>query len=74
MGDIGLIGPADASPAAGGNYIFVNTLSGLFTYSLDLQLLSFCPLVGGRSSPAIGPDGEVLVAGVDGWFYRFPGL
>lgn len=73
VGEMGLIGPVDASPAAAGEHVFVSTQSGLFTYGLNLNLLAFTPLAGGRSSPAIGPAGEVWVAGTDGRLCRFPG-
>lgn len=73
VGQQGLIGPTDASPAAGGQNIFVSTKSGLFTYDLDLKLVAFSPLAGGNSSPGIGPTGAVYVAGTDESFHVFRG-
>jgi outer membrane protein assembly factor BamB len=72
-GEIVVIGRTDASAAVGGSNIFVSTEFGLFTYNLDLKPLAFAPLAGGTSSPALGPNGEVLVASRDGSFYVFPG-
>ena len=72
-GALGLIGPVDASPVAAGEHVFVSTQSGIFTYGLNMNLLAFTPLPGGNSSPAIGPAGEVIVAGTDGKLYRFAG-
>jgi outer membrane protein assembly factor BamB len=67
-------GLTDASPAIGGQYIFVSTVAGLSTYDLDLKLLAFAPLAGGRSSPIINTDtGQVNVAATDGKFYVFNG-
>ena len=73
VGEVGAIGPIDASPAAAGENIFVSTQSGIFTYGLNLNLIAFTPLAGGSSSPAIGAAGEVVVATTDGQLFRFPG-
>jgi outer membrane protein assembly factor BamB len=73
VGQIGVIGPVDASPAAGGENILISTTSGVFTYDLDLHLKAFTPLAGGRSSPAIDATGRVYVASTDGMFSVFPG-
>ncbi len=65
----------DATPAAAGNLLFVVTDAGLFTFALsDLGFVSAAPFAGGASSPAIGPDGYVLVPTTDGKMLRFPGL
>lgn len=65
----------DATPAAAGNLLFVVTDAGLFTFALsDLGFASAAPFAGGASSPAIGPDGYVLVPTTDGKVLRFPGI
>jgi outer membrane protein assembly factor BamB len=64
----------DATPAAGGNLLFVVTDAGLFTFQLsDLQLIAAAPFPGGKPSPAIGPDGYVIVPTTDFRMLRFPG-
>jgi outer membrane protein assembly factor BamB len=64
----------DATPAAGGNLLFVATSAGLFTFRLsDLGFLAAAPFPGGASSPAIGRDGYVIVPTTDGRMLRFPG-
>src|SRR5204862_5052432 len=68
-----LNGPVDAAPAAGGQYLFISTYSGVYTYDLNLKLTAFKALAGGRSAPAIGPHGEVYVASTDGLLYVFAG-
>jgi len=66
----------DATPAAAGNLLFVVvTDAGLFTLALsDLGFVSAAPFAGGASSPAIGPDGYVLVPTTHGRMLRFPGI
>ena len=64
----------DASPAAAGSLLFVSTSAGLATFDLDLNLKAFQAFPAGRSSPAIGPRGEVHAASVDGWYRVFPGF
>jgi outer membrane protein assembly factor BamB len=69
-----LNGPSDASPAIGGQHIFVSTTAGLSTFDLNLVPIAFTPLPGGRSSPAINTEtGQVCVAGTDGKLYVFKG-
>jgi outer membrane protein assembly factor BamB len=64
----------DATPAAAGNFIFVSTSDGLLTFNLsDLRLAAAAPFAGGESSPAIGPNGYVIVSSTDGKMFRFPG-
>lgn len=64
----------DATPAAGGNLLFVATDAGLFTFKLsDLTFVAAAPFPGGSSSPAIGPGGYVIVPTLDGRMLRFPG-
>jgi outer membrane protein assembly factor BamB len=65
----------DASPAAAGNLIFVSTSAGLFSFNQsDLSLAAAAPFAAGESSPAIGPNGYVIVPSTDGKMFRFPGL
>ena len=68
-----LIGTVDAAPAAGGNHIFVSTSTNLFTFDLNLKQVASRTFAGGRSSPAIGPYGQLHVASTDGWYRIFPG-
>ena len=56
-----------AMPALSANHVHIATAGGVHTFSLDLQQeIGFVTLAGtssGYSSPAIGPNGEVYVAG-----------
>ena len=64
----------DATPAAGGNLLFVVTSAGLFTFKLsDLGFVAAAPFPGGSPSPAIGPNGYVIVPTTDFRMLRFPG-
>src|SRR4029079_14667913 len=64
----------DATPAAGGNLLFVVTSAGLFTFKLsDLRFVAAAPLRCGSTSPAIGPNGYVIVPTTDFRMLRFPG-
>lgn len=69
--DIGVIGPVDAAPVVSETTIYVSTYSGLFTYDLNLNLLTFTALNGGLSTPAITPGGQVLAADSVGSFFVF---
>jgi outer membrane protein assembly factor BamB len=64
----------DATPAAGGNLLFVVTDAGIFTFNLsDLTLVAAAAFPGGKPSPAIGPNGYVIVPTMDFRMLRFPG-
>jgi len=56
-----------AIPALSANHVHIATTGGVHTFSLDLQQeIAFVTLAGtssGFSSPAIGPNGEIYVAG-----------
>jgi outer membrane protein assembly factor BamB len=64
----------DASASAAGNFIFVSTSNGLLTFNQsDLVQAASATFAGGESSPAIGPNGYVLITSTDGKIFRFPG-
>ncbi|MDQ6826117.1 MAG: PQQ-like beta-propeller repeat protein [Candidatus Eremiobacteraeota bacterium] len=73
-GEVEIAGPTQASPAVGGSYLYISTISGLFTYDLNLTLLAFSPLQGGYSSPALGSAGQIYIGATDKQFYLFPGF
>lgn len=63
----------DGSPSGSGGHIFVSTSAGLITYDYNLAWMSFAPMKGGQSAPAISSKGDVVVASTDGNVFRFPG-
>lgn len=69
-----LLGQTLASPALSSTYIHVNSMNGLKTFTLDLNLLSTLADIGGSSSPAIAADGSLYIAtfGGDLIAYRGP--